>query len=123
MRAFVGLALAVGFVAVATLIGCKATQKVPSAPGKVALCTECGQIKGTASCCKPGQAVCSKCGLAKGSPGCCKITKGSSKPAYLCAHCGHIKGSAKCCQPGQATCAKCGLVKGAPGCCKIKKAG
>lgn len=103
--------------------GCKTTQKTASVSSEVALCTKCGQIKGSAACCRPGQTLCSKCGLVKGSPGCCRITKGSSKPVYLCAHCGQIKGSVECCKPGQPTCTKCGLVKGSPGCCKIKKAG
>jgi len=100
-----------------------ATADASSDDTQVALCTKCGQIKGTDVCCAQGQPTCAKCGLVKGSPGCCRLTKGSTEPAYLCAKCGHIKGTADCCQPGQPTCSKCGLVKGAPGCCKIKTAG
>ena len=38
----------------------------------VAMCTGCGQIKGSDTCCKPGQPICDGCGMVKGSPGCCK---------------------------------------------------
>jgi len=41
----------------------------------IRLCAKCGQIKGSAACCKPGATTCATCGLAKGSPGCCKIKK------------------------------------------------
>jgi hypothetical protein len=40
-----------------------------------AICPACGQIKGSALCCKPGAAKCPKCGLVKGSPGCCRPPK------------------------------------------------
>ena len=40
-----------------------------------ALCTGCGQIKGTDLCCKADAEKCAGCGLAKGSPGCCKLPK------------------------------------------------
>jgi hypothetical protein len=40
-----------------------------------ALCARCGQIKGSAACCKPGAEKCPKCGLDKGSPGCCRLPK------------------------------------------------
>jgi hypothetical protein len=83
----------------------------------VALCTDCGQIKGSDLCCKPGQTKCLGCGLVKGSPGCCKILKGAQ--AAICTKCGQIKGSDLCCKPNQAKCPKCGLVKGSPGCCKL----
>jgi hypothetical protein len=61
------------------IAGCQTSDK-PSAqadvsPGAVALCTGCGQIKGSDQCCQPGAATRTKCGLAKGSPGCCKIRK------------------------------------------------
>lgn len=35
-----------------------------------ALCPKCGQIKGSAVCCKAKAAKCGKCGMHKGSPGC-----------------------------------------------------
>ena len=38
------------------------------------LCPKCGQVKGSAKCCKPGATICKKCGKVKGSPGCCKKT-------------------------------------------------
>jgi peroxiredoxin/YHS domain-containing protein len=114
--------------------GCKGTfEKDPEAyikkmadegvtPEKVAvICTGCGQIKGSANCCKPGQALCQKCGLVKDSPGCCKVAKGSKETVELCTACGFIKGSPECaanCAAAKATCAKCRLVAGSPGCCK-----
>ncbi|MHC4506304.1 MAG: hypothetical protein ACYTFI_23665, partial [Planctomycetota bacterium] len=42
-------------------------------PGTVVLCYKCGQIKGSAKCCKAGAPKCSRCGLHAGSPGCCRI--------------------------------------------------
>jgi len=41
----------------------------------VKLCSHCGQIKGTGTCCAKDAKICSKCGLHKGSLGCCKIEK------------------------------------------------
>jgi len=88
---------------------------------RLAVCTKCGEIKGTAKCCQPGATKCAKCKLNKGSVGCCRDLKtaGDKGEVILCAGCGEIKGSAKCCQPGATKCAKCGLDKGAPGCCKL----
>lgn len=40
-----------------------------------ALCPKCGQIKGSAACCKPDAVTCAKCGMTKGSPGCCAMSK------------------------------------------------
>ncbi len=88
-------------------------------PGAMALCTSCGQFKGTAVCCQADQTLCAACGLAKGSPGCCRIEKDSADPVAVCLACGHIKGDAQCCQPGQLRCESCGLVKGSAGCCKV----
>jgi len=87
----------------------------------VVLCPQCGQIEGSAECCKPDQALCPKCGLAKGSPGCCKITKGTAEAAVLCQACGNIAGSEECaanCGKPKASCPACERVKGSPGCCK-----
>ncbi len=99
--------------------GCKKSS--PSAQAKsIQLCLQCGQIKGSNLCCKPGQTKCPGCGLVKGSLGCCKIPEGA-KTAAICAACGQIKGTALCCKPDQPKCPKCGLVKGSPGCCKIPK--
>lgn len=105
--------------------GCKkreaANSKVEQTiAANIELCTNCGQIKGSDLCCKPGQAKCSDCGLVKGSLGCCKIPK-DAKTAVICAKCGQIKGTKLCCKPGQSKCSKCGLIKGSPGCCKIPK--
>lgn len=86
-----------------------------------AICPKCGQIKGSADCCKPGQATCPKCGLVKGSPGCCKVEKGTTEPVELCLACGNIKGSQECganCGTPKASCLKCRRVNGSPGCCK-----
>ena len=87
----------------------------------IRLCAKCGQVKGTAVCCKAGAKKCGKCSLAKGSPGCCKITKGATEPVLLCGKCGQIKGTDACCKADAKKCGKCGLAKGSPGCCKIKK--
>ena len=89
------------------------------------LCAGCGEIKGTARCCKPkGRVTCAGCGLFKGSPGCCAIPKGAKPPVVLCTGCGEIKGTARCCKPAdRAKCAGCGLFKGSPGCCAIRQAG
>lgn len=110
-------------VAATAVLGCEAKSKTATestvSPGAVALCINCGQIKGSDLCCKPGQTPCPKCGLVKGSPGCCQIAKGSDEPVAICAKCGQIKGSDTCCKPGQTLCAKCGLVEGSPGCCKL----
>ncbi|MEE9131894.1 MAG: hypothetical protein V3T84_17925 [Phycisphaerales bacterium] len=118
-------------------VGCKSTKEAttqpemaqvstqpemaPVSPGALALCTSCGQFKGTAVCCQADQALCAACGLAKGSPGCCRIAKDSAEPVAVCLACGHIKGDALCCQPGQLRCESCGLVKGSAGCCKIPR--
>ena len=98
--------------------GCKKTESKVDAAESVALCTKCGQIKGSELCCKPDQTLCDKCGLVKGSPGCCNIPKGATEAA-ICTKCGQIAGSELCCKPGQTLCDKCGLVKGSPGCCKL----
>jgi hypothetical protein len=107
-------------------VGCKSTEvastqpeMAPVSPGALALCTSCGQFKGTAVCCQADQTLCAACGLAKGSPGCCRIEKDSAEPVAVCLACGHIKGDALCCRPGQLRCESCGLVKGSAGCCKI----
>lgn len=102
-----------GFLFVA---GCDNTSTAE--PTEVALCTTCGQFKGTAECCAADATLCDSCGLAKGSPGCCVIEKGAESAA-VCTDCGQIKGSDVCCQAGAETCADCGLVKGSPGCCRL----
>ena len=119
------------FVCVMALVGvaqvaCSSTKSATSqpattqvSPGALALCTNCGQFKGSAECCEAGQVKCAGCGLTKGSPGCCRIEKGSAEPFSVCLSCGHIKGDALCCQPGQDKCDNCGLVKGSAGCCKV----
>ena len=95
-------------------------QQAPAAKD-VVICGECGQIKGSETCCKPDQPHCQKCGLVKGSPGCCKLPEGTEGDVALCAKCGFIKGSEECCKDTAALkCSSCGLVKGSPGCCKIK---
>ncbi len=89
-----------------------------AASDSIQLCLQCGQIKGSALCCKPNQTKCSGCGFVKGSPGCCKIPKDATSAA-ICTKCGQLKGSELCCKPDQVKCSKCGLVKGSPGCCKL----
>jgi hypothetical protein len=85
---------------------------------RLAVCSKCGELKGTTKCCAEDAKKCEKCGLNKGAPGCCN--KGVKKiDALLCTSCGEIKGSAACCAKDAKKCDKCGLAKGSPGCCKI----
>ena len=105
--------------------GCKESSEesgagTVKAADSVALCVNCGQIKGSDLCCKPTRDICSKCNLVKGSPGCCNIPKGATEAA-ICTGCGQIKDSELCCKPNQPLCAMCGLVDGSPGCCRIPK--
>ncbi len=89
---------------------------------RLVVCPKCGEIKGTAKCCKPDAKKCPECGLNKGSIGCCKDLKpAGQKDIVICPGCGEVKGSDKCCKPGAKQCSKCGLNKGAPGCCKIDR--
>ncbi len=102
--------------------GCKEDGAgVAKADETVALCADCGQIKGSDVCCAADAEACGACGLAKGAPGCCVMEKGDADVA-LCTHCGQIAGSDACCKPDQAKCDACGLDKGSPGCCKLPKA-
>ena len=52
-----------------------AVAEQPAADAEVALCGDCGEVKGSAACCDKDAARCDKCDLIKGSPGCCKINK------------------------------------------------
>ncbi len=88
--------------------------------GSVALCSNCGQVKGTPVCCAEGAEKCSGCKLVKGSPACCKHYDFTSGPVLLCTSCGQVKGSDVCCKEGAEKCGKCSLAKGSPGCCKLK---
>lgn len=49
-------------------IGCCKDLKPPPGKQELTLCPKCGEIKGTAKCCKPGAKKCLKCGLNKGIP-------------------------------------------------------
>ncbi len=124
MKILIPLLLASVLVGGFVIVGCeeqpatKTGPKAGTAPPKI--CASCGQIKGTADCCKPGATKCEKCGLVKGSPGCCKLPKGTKKDVALCVKCGQIKGSDDCCKADATKCEKCGLAEGSPGCCKIK---
>ena len=124
MKNYIPVMLVLLFFGVITVLtGCTQdntkTSKTNTAVEKVRLCKGCGQIKGSAKCCKPGE-KCPGCKLIKGSPGCCKIPKDVKVDPVLCAGCGHIKGSEKCCKPAP-KCGKCNLIKGSPGCCNIPK--
>lgn len=99
----------------AALPACKGSTSA-STDSALALCGDCGQLKGGESCCAAGAADCPDCGLDQGAPGCCKMTKGSD--AALCADCGMIKGGEGCCAADAAKCEKCGKIEGSPGCCK-----
>ena len=84
---------------------------------RLALCTTCGEIKGTEKCCAEGAEKCAACSKNKGSVGCCLDVKEQA----LCAKCGEIEGSAKCGVKDAVKCEKCGKNKGAPGCCNDLK--
>lgn len=84
-------------------------------------CGKCGELKGSAVCCKEDVDVCEKCNLHKGSALCCKL------PAELagkdmCVKCGQVAGSELCCKEGAEICEKCSLQKGSPLCCKLTQA-
>ena len=103
-------------------VGCQTSETSTDnivSPGAVSICTNCGDVKGSDTCCAPDAVTCGGCGLHKGSIGCCQIEKGSTETVMVCTSCGYFKGSDECCQDGGATCAGCGLKKGSPGCCKI----
>jgi len=74
----------------------------------------CGEIKGSANCCKKDAIKCSKCGLNKGSIACCKKNLTGKE---ICLKCGEIKCSTNCCKQDAVKCSKCGLNKGSIGCC------
>ena len=86
---------------------------------RAVVCPKCGEIKGTAKCCKKDAKKCEKCGLNKGSIGCCKDLEPAKKgeEVLLCAKCGEVKGTADCCKKDAVKCKKCGLAKDSPGCC------
>jgi hypothetical protein len=118
-RAILGIAAA-ALVSLAAGCGMLGGRMAGRMPAKEAmLCGQCGFVKGSDMCCKPGAEMCAKCGLAKGSPGCCKMQKGTD--AALCPKCGQIAGSPECCKPGAAKCSMCGMAKGSPGCCMAAK--
>lgn len=96
--------------------GCYTADRAASAESaaSLALCGDCGQIKGAEACCADDAETCSGCDLAKGSPGCCKMEKGED--VALCA-CGEIKGSDGCCAEDAVKCDGCGKTKGSPACC------
>ena len=99
------------------MVGCEKSPPAAKA-ATVQLCTDCGQVKGSETCCQPDAEKCASCGLAKGSPGCCKIPE-DAEEVKLCTACGQFAGSDACCDPDAKKCAACGLAKGSPGCCKL----
>lgn len=117
-RTFVQIAAGAALGAVGLAAGAGECKKKPPYPD-VTLCGNCGQVKGSADCCKQGATLCKACGLHKGSPGCCRIKKG--KMVTLCGNCGQCKGSDLCCckKPDQPRCKGCGLFSKSPGCCRI----
>ena len=83
-------------------------------PASVTLCKDCGQVKGSETCCSDDAETC-HCGFHKGSPACCKADK-TGEDITLCAKCGEVAGGEKCCAEGAEVC-DCGMHKGSPGCC------
>jgi hypothetical protein len=105
---------------------CPSTVKKKSAVAEdksiVKVCVGCGEIKGSAKCCKDDAEKCKDCKLNKGSVGCCKDLKAADgeKSVKLCVKCGEVKGTEKCCKKDAKKCG-CGMIKGSPGCCKMPK--
>jgi len=112
-------ALAAVFCVVAlTAIGCgqSTTQTIPNpeiTPVSLELCGDCGQVKGSETCCAADGEEC-KCGFHKGSPACCKLEK-TGEDLTLCVKCGELAGGEKCCGEGEVC--DCGFHKGSPACC------
>ena len=87
MRGIVALSIMVGLVMVNVMVYAgdittdtqPMTEQQEMVMGKnTQICPACGEIKGSAKCCKPGMEKCAKCGLNKGSAGCKKAcSKGS----------------------------------------------
>jgi hypothetical protein len=89
---------------------------------RIMLCAKCGEIKGSAKCCKAGVEKCPLCGLNKDSASCCKKIDFRWGDVELCPKCGEVKDSRRCCVMAAEKCPKCGLHKNSPGCCRIPKA-
>ncbi|MFH1037639.1 MAG: hypothetical protein V1789_03085 [PVC group bacterium] len=53
--------------------GCGMPAVAAAAVDMKALCSKCGQVKGTELCCRAGAEKCPHCGLDMGSPGCCRL--------------------------------------------------
>ncbi len=92
---------------------CSMKKDCPVLAKKAVICA-CGEIKGTANCCKKDAVKCSKCGLNKGSIACCKKDLVGKE---ICLKCGDIKGTENCCKKDAKKCPKCNLNKGSVGCC------
>jgi hypothetical protein len=111
------------------LIGCEKKEPAGTAGGSAAvqkdsrilICAQCGEIKGSDQCCKPGVKKCPKCGLNKDSAACCKGINLKRGDVELCPKCGEVKDSIRCCVMVAEKCPKCGLHKNSPGCCRIPK--
>lgn len=114
------------------LSGCVASSIPPYKPNKeemkhlmakkpLVLC-KCGEIKGTANCCKSGLPINEETGFHPNSirqqiimtmQG--QLTKEelnclySQKDITLCKSCGHIKGTKNCCKKTAPKCKKCGF--------------
>ncbi|MFH1748279.1 MAG: hypothetical protein ABIG44_14695 [Planctomycetota bacterium] len=114
----------------------------------LAVCSKCGDLKGTAECCNPDAKKCSECGLNKGSIGCCKDLKAaacqknsatcpkgsaanctaqcSAADAKKCSGCTAKKGSSTYTKDSKSSvagkdvvlCAGCGQAKGSAKCCQ-----
>ena len=84
------------------------------------LCGDCGQTKGTDTCCAADGVKCESCGFHKGAPLCCKLNQADVAGKTLCGACGEVKGAEKCCKDDAEVCKKCDLNKGSPLCCKLK---
>lgn len=84
-------------------------------------CGDCGQYKGSDTCCTDGAEKCPDCGFHKEAPLCCKLEQAAVAGKTICGKCGEFAGEKKCCKEGADVCTKCELNKGAPLCCKLKE--
>jgi len=83
----------------------------------VDVCTSCGEVKGSAKCCKADAKKCKDCGLNKKSPSCCKL--GAAKAQKACGTCPKTaKAKAACSAKNKADCGTCPkAAKATKSCC------
>ena len=83
------------------------------------LCGQCGEEKGSATCCAQTAETC-ECGMHKGSALCCVELPADAAGKDICSQCGHVAEAGHTCDGDCEKCAECGLHAGSPACCKLK---